>query len=265
MSGIHAAPQRLGATKGTGIRAMREAMEQANLTQPLFESDRDRDEFTVRLLVMHLLSPADWQWLSQFRDCNLENDDARALIVVRELGTIDNAAYRSINHVDTLTASGRPRRLRDSGLLDQKGKGAATYYLPGKRLMAAVSQTAPEPLPPDTSGLRPEFPPLRPEFPTLRPEFAALRAELPPNLKADFTRLGERATPEELDAFILGLTAWRSLTLDELAALTGRAADHLRKRNIKRLLTEGRLANTHPDEPNHPEQKYVARPVIAAE
>ncbi len=247
-------------TKGTGIRAMRVAMEQANLTQPLFESDRDRDEFTVRLLVMHLLSPADWQWLSQFRDCKLENDDAQALIVVRELGAIDNAAYRSINHVDTLTASGRLRRLRDSGLLEQKGKGAATYYQPGARLLAALgSPTSPEPLRSDTTGLRPESPPLRPEFPALRPEFAALFATLPSKLKEDANRLGARATPQELDAFILGLTEWRPLTLEELAALTGRAADHLRKRNIKRLLMEGRLAYTHPDEPNHPEQKYVAR------
>lgn len=146
-------------TKGTGIRAMREAMEQANLSQPLFESDRDRDEFTVRLLVMHLLSPADWEWLSQFRDCNLENEDARALIVVRELGAIDNAVYRSINRVDTLAASGRLRRLRDAGLLKQKGKGAATYYLPGGRLLAALgSQTPPEPLRSESEPLRTEPP-----------------------------------------------------------------------------------------------------------
>ena len=246
-------------TKGTGIRAMREAMEQANLTQPLFESDRDRDEFTVRLLVMHLLSPADWQWLSQFRECNLENDDARALIVVRELGAIDNAAYRSINHVDTLTASGRLRRLRDSGLLEQRGKGAATYYLPGGRLLAALgSPTPPEPLRSDSEPLRTESPPLRTELPPLRTEFEALRKELPEPVRRQVEGLGRRATPEELDAVLIALTSWRPLTLDELSALTGRDTAHLRLRNIKRLLTEGRLAFTHPDEPNHPEQKYVA-------
>lgn len=65
-------------------------------------------------------------------------------------------------------------------------------------------------------------------------------------------------TPEELDAVLIALTTWRPLTLEELSALTGRATVHLRLRNIKRLLTEGRLAYTHPDEPNHPEQKYVA-------
>ncbi|NOX56630.1 MAG: transcriptional regulator, partial [Planctomycetes bacterium] len=145
-------------TKGTGIRAMREAMEQANLTHPLFESDRQRDEFTVRLLVVHLLSQADWAWLSQFKDCNLSDDEARALIVLRELGAIDNAAYRSINRVDTLTASARLRRLRDAGLLEQRGRGAATYYVPGTRLRVP-SADRPEP-----GILRPELDALRPEL-----------------------------------------------------------------------------------------------------
>lgn len=248
-------------TKGTGIRAMREAMEQANLTQPLFESDRDRDEFTVRLLVMHLLSPADWEWLKQFRDCNLENDDARALIVVRELGAIDNAAYRSINHVDTLTASGRLRRLRDSGLLEQKGKGAATYYQPGTRLLAALgSQPPPEPLRPDTSGLRTESPVVAHGVPPLRTEFETLRDALPEAVRGQLERLGRRATPADLDIVLVSLAAWRPMALEELSALTGRDAAHLRSRNIKRLLAEGRLAYTHPDEPNHPDQKYTAGP-----
>ena len=93
----------------------------------------------------------------------------------------------------------------------------------------------------------------------MRPEFEALRAELPPDLQAALSRLGARAASQDLDTVILGLTAWRPLGLDELAALTGRAGEHLRKRNVKRLLAEGRLAYLHPDEPNHPDQKYVAR------
>lgn len=240
-------------TKGTGIRAMREAMEQANLSQPLFESDRVRDEFTVRLLVVHLLSQTDWKWLSQFRDCNLDDADARALIVMRELGAIDNAAYRSINHVDTLSASGRLRRLRDSGLLEQRGKGAATYYLPGGRLRAAIGPLTP------TESLRAEFPEgLRAESRPLRAEFEALRAELPAPLRADLEGLAQRSTPEELDPIIIGLCRWRPLSLIELAGLTGKTANHLRSRSVKRLLTARRLAYTHPDEPNHPDQKYVA-------
>lgn len=111
---------------------------------------------------------------------------------------------------------------------------------------------------PESEPLRSESPPLRSELPPLRTEFEALRNELPDQLRAQLDRLGRRATPEELDAVLISLTAWRPLTLEELSALTGRDTTHLRMRNIKRLLTEGRLAYTHPDEPNHPEQKYVA-------
>jgi ATP-dependent DNA helicase RecG len=247
-------------TKGTGIRAMREAMEEANLSQPLFESDREKDEFTVRLLAVHLLSPEDWKWLSQFGDCRLDDADARALIVLRELGVIDNAVYRTINRVDTLSASGRIRRLRDAGLLEQKGKGAGTYYVPGGRLLAALGRTEPEPLRPESPALRPESPALRAESPPLRAGFDALRAELPDPLRAELAALGKRSTPDELDEVLIKMCEWRPLSLAEIAALSGKTPNHLRSRNMKRLLAKGRLAYLHPDEPNHPDQKYVAPP-----
>ena len=46
---------------------------------------------------------------------------AKALIFVREVAAISSAACRDINRVETLVASGHLRRLRDLGLLDQKG------------------------------------------------------------------------------------------------------------------------------------------------
>jgi len=39
---------------------------------------------------------------------------------VREVGAIDNSAYRQLNDVTTLHASKGLRELRDIGLLDQK-------------------------------------------------------------------------------------------------------------------------------------------------
>lgn len=40
------------------------------------------------------------------------------------------------NRVDTLTASRRLRRLRALGLLEQKGKGSATYYTLGPDILS---------------------------------------------------------------------------------------------------------------------------------
>jgi hypothetical protein len=63
-------------------------------TLPLFESDREKDSFTVTLLVHHLLGPEDLEWLAHFHDYSLNEEEARALLVAREVGAINNAAYR---------------------------------------------------------------------------------------------------------------------------------------------------------------------------
>lgn len=125
---------RFAETKGSGIRVMRESMEQAGLTPPLFDSDRGADQFVARYFFHHFLGEEDIAWLAQFRELHLSDEEAKALIVVREAGAIDNAAYRELNKVDALTASGALRRLRDAGLLAQKGRGSATYYVPTERL-----------------------------------------------------------------------------------------------------------------------------------
>ncbi|MDF5722926.1 MAG: ATP-binding protein [Rhizonema sp. PD37] len=118
----------LAETKGSGGRVMLEKMLEANLTLPLFVSNRDRDYFQVTLFTHHLLDVDDVEWLTQFKNYGLSNDEAKALVVLRQVGMINNLIYRVTNDVDTLTASHHLRRLRDSGLLEQQGKGSATCY-----------------------------------------------------------------------------------------------------------------------------------------
>jgi ATP-dependent DNA helicase RecG len=115
-------------TKGTGGRTMIEAMLEANLTLPCFDSQREKDHFCLILRTHHLLGEEETQWLKQFREFNLSNDEARALAALRQLGKIDNFIYRVANDVDTLIASKKLTRLRDLGLLESNGKGRATYY-----------------------------------------------------------------------------------------------------------------------------------------
>ena len=126
---------RMAETKGSGIRVMRESMEQAGLAPPLFESDRGNDQFVARYFFHHFLGADDIAWLARFKDLHLTEDEAKALIVVREAGAIDNATYRDLSRLDALTASQALRRLRDAGLLAQKGRGSATYYIPTDRLV----------------------------------------------------------------------------------------------------------------------------------
>ena len=78
---------------------------------------------------------ADIRWLARFRSLHLSDEEARALVVVREAGIINNATYRALNKVDALTASAALRRLRDAGLLSQQGRGSATSYQPTEQLI----------------------------------------------------------------------------------------------------------------------------------
>ena len=58
------------------------------------------------------LGEDDIQWLARFKALHLNDEEARALVVAREAGAIDNATYRALNKVDTLAASNALRRLR---------------------------------------------------------------------------------------------------------------------------------------------------------
>ena len=125
---------RFAETKGSGIRAIRDTMDEAGLAPPLFESDRGQDQFTALFSFHHFLGEDDIRWLAQFKDLHLSDDEARALVMVREIGAINNAGYRNLNKVDTLSASTALGRLRDAGLLSQRGRGPATWYQPTEKL-----------------------------------------------------------------------------------------------------------------------------------
>ena len=138
----------LAETKGSGIRVMREMMTDSGLTPPAFESDRERNQFIVTFLFHHFLTPEDWNWLRQFGELGLSDEEARALVFIRELGAINNAAYRNLSRVDALNASQHLRRLRDHGLLQQKGKGSATIMSRHPRcLLPGVRRSFPVPTP----------------------------------------------------------------------------------------------------------------------
>jgi ATP-dependent DNA helicase RecG len=262
----------LAETKGSGIRVMRDLMQTANLTPPIFESDRDSDSFAATFLVHHFFSEQDVRWLSLFGDCELSQDDARALLIVRELGAITNAVFRNQTRLETLAASGRLRRLRGMELLEQKGKGNQTFYVPGPRLAAELSRWRGDAMEPKhvVAVQPPAFPgkPLSEGPRSLSEEVAPslkalseeeiLRAELPPDLVADIAQAGKRTTPDVLEEIIYQLCRWRPLTLVQLAQLTDRKPEHIRQRALRALLSSGRLMYERPNLLSHPSQRYVA-------
>ena len=267
---------RFAETKGTGIRVMRRMMEEAGLTPPLFESDRGRDLFTATYLFHHFLGPEDIAWLAQFRGLNLSDDEARALVFVREVGAIDNAAYRNMNRVDTLQASAHLRRLRDARLLEQRGRGSATYYLPTAALHAAsggeVAGTPPDDQPgPQAPGLPSQaldhmsqasrHMSQAPDHMSQAPDHMSQAGPgfwdgVPEDLRQDLQALGQRLEPERTRHLILRLCRLRPWRAEELAQHLGRDAAYLVRHHLSPLVQAGRLVQTIPEMPRHPEQAY---------
>jgi ATP-dependent DNA helicase RecG len=147
----------------------------------------------------------------------------------------------TINGVDTLMASAHLRRLRDLELLEQKGRGNATYYVPTIKLLApGISAQTPgiSTQTPGVIGLPDRFPPLS--------------SELIDSLK----KIGKRAAIKEVQSVILQLCSLAPLRLPELVDILRRDADHIRKRYLVKMLEQGELEYTFPDAPNHPQQAY---------
>ena len=258
---------RLAETKGSGIRVMRESMEQAGLTPPLFESDRGNDQFVARYFFHHFLGAEDIAWLAQFKDLQLNEDEAKALIVVREAGAINNGTYRELTKVDTLTASQALRRLRDAGLLAQKGRGSATYYVPTERLLDKGLSSNPEALSSESDGLssNPLALSSNPEPLASNPADKydeALRSQLlddiPGTLAAKVGAVGKRHPPHEVQDVVIALCQVRAWSADELSTVLRRNPEVVRQSYLRPLMREGRLTMTNPQEPNDPQQAYRA-------
>jgi ATP-dependent DNA helicase RecG len=64
----------LAETKGTGIGVMRRLMKEAGLMPPTFESNHEANKFTARLLLHHFLSKENMEWLAQYAEFGLVNE-----------------------------------------------------------------------------------------------------------------------------------------------------------------------------------------------
>ncbi|MCB9689728.1 MAG: putative DNA binding domain-containing protein [Alphaproteobacteria bacterium] len=240
----------LAETKGSGIRAMRELMVAQDLLPPTFESTRRPDQFVATFLFHHFLGEADLAWLRRVTAERLSDEEARALVFVREVGAIDNAAYRSINRVDTLSASAHLRRLRDLDLLEMKGAGNRTYYIPGPGIRGAE----PTPSAPDLHHPATEVHQPRPDLHQVPDELRHLSE----SLRERLLRCGTRPRQDVLRTLIRDLCASSPHSARALARLLGdRDPKNLVRLHLQPMLAAGDLAYTIPEMPNHPDQKYT--------
>lgn len=254
----------LAETKGSGIRAMRALLKKAKLAPPTFESDRDNNRFTARLLLHHFLNDQDLKWLMNFQDLDLSDHQQQALIFVREVGAIDNNTYRQISDFDTYKASTELKFLRSHNLLAQKGKGRGTYYVEGIALNPNVKDisteviifnTEPASLITEATSAITE-----PQASTTKPNpvVRGNQVGLPKSINQILMSIGKRVTDKEkVNQFILKLCQWKPHKLSQIAQYLNKGDNHVSREYIKPLLDSKKLSYTIPEMINHPDQAYT--------
>jgi ATP-dependent DNA helicase RecG len=240
-------------TKGSGIRAMRELMIQHNLLPPTFESSRRPDQFVATFLFHHFLGPDDLAWLRSLTSEPLSDEDARALVFVREVGAIDNAAYRTFNRTDTLDASTHLRRLRSLDLLVMKGSGSRTYYVPGPAFAGNTHQSEIVENQSVDTNTHQSFENTH----HLLPESPSPLGGISDELKQRIADAGVKPRQEVVRGIIHDLCAVRAFSADEICEVLGRRdPKDLVRSHLTPMREAGELSYTIPEMPNHPEQRY---------
>ena len=208
----------LAETKGTGIGAMRRLMKEAGLMPPTFESNHEANKFTARLLLHHFLSKENMEWLAQYAEFGLVNEQKLALVFVREVGAIDNATYRQLDSSITHAhARLEIHKLCNLGFLEKKGQGRNTYYIRTSKVVSLGERLRPqnEKIPPQHGTLDEKIPPqhgtldekIPPQHGTLDekipPQHGTLDEKIPPQhgtldekIPPQYGTLGEKIPPQ---------------------------------------------------------------------
>lgn len=244
----------LAEQKGSGILRMKRMMEKAHLAIPTFESDRESNKFTVRLLLHHFLGEDDLKWLTRFEQYELTDDQKKALVFLRETGAINNSVFRQFSGKDTLQASAELKALRNFNIIKPKGKGNATYYVLESAFLGETLQETDETLQGTDKTLQA---PAK----TLQARLEELRAR--PTIVQALTRLKRHTKRNDLISIIVDLCKEEPLKSVEIAGLLNRNETYLRTILVDMVGENGSLAYTIPEMPTHPNQAYKSLKVNA--
>ena len=259
-------------TKGSGIRTMRRLLEQAGLSVPVFNSNTIHNYFSAIYLLHQLLGEEQLEWLQQFKVLALSANEAKALILAKETGAVDNAGLRAVTGLDTLSASQVLCKLNHQRqLLTQGGAGPSTYYelCAGTALSLLAVNTSDldantsdldantSDLDANTSDLDANTSDLDANTSDLYSSIHKLEA-LPDALKEAIQKLTRKSRKDKLHPVLLWLCAIRAYKAEQLAKLLSRQIASLKSQHLNYLReTLGFLQYTYPEVMNHPEQAYT--------
>ena len=229
------------------------------------------------------------EWLAQYAEFGLMNEQKLALVFVREVGAIDNATYRQLDSSIThARARLEIRKLCDLGFIEKKGQGRNTYYIRTSKVVSLGERIPPqdEKIPPQSERLPPQDERLLPlngilgeryqgedernqaylgtfeEECMLKPCEELVR-ELPNELQERVNNIGNRASRETVCQLLIDLCAFKPYSYEELASILQRSPKALKDKYLKPLRLANKLFYWNPEMINHPLQKYVADPLMA--
>ena len=166
--------------------------------------------------------------------------------------------YRQFVGCDTLKASAKLSMMRDAGLLEMKGRGKATYYVPGDRFPAAKHETTPpqaQTTPPLAQTTAPQTQTTAPQAQTTAPQ-GQTTAPIPKDLESDLAALGRKAPRERAVELMVRLCSCRAMTKEDLMKYLNRSEATIR--HIATSLLGKRLSYLYPEVIHHPNLAYVA-------
>ena len=242
-------------TKGSGIKTMRRLLDQAGLTAPVFISKVIENEFVATYLLHQLLGEEQLNWLQQFTALNLTDNEAKALLLAKETGAVDNAGLRAISGLDTLSASQLLRKLHHQHhLLEQGGAGPATYYQLSQ--YSAVEALNTSDLISSTSDLTSNASDLVSNASDLVSNTSDLA--VPNELIQSIEQLTSKARKDKLWPIIVWLCALSPYKAEQLAIRLTRKENSLKHKHLNVLREqEGLIDYLYPEVVNHPNQAYL--------
>ena len=140
------------------------------------------------------------EWLAQYAEFGLVNEQKLALVFVREVGAIDNATYRQLDpSITHARARLEIHKFCDLGFIEKKGQGRNTYYIRTSKVVSLGERLLPQH---GTLGerLSPQGERLRPQDERLLPQHGTLGEKIPPQGKMYHGKhgtLGERYQGED--------------------------------------------------------------------
>ena len=85
------------------------------------------------------------EWLAQYAEFGLVNEQKLALVFVREVGAIDNATYRQLDpSITHARARLEIHKLCDLEFIEKKGQGRNTYYIRTSKVVSLGERLRPQ-------------------------------------------------------------------------------------------------------------------------